>query len=185
MEIKFSVYIATTLDGFIARLDGGLDWLPGPDNSEEDVKEEDFGMGKFMATVDVLLMGRNTYDILKGFDGPWPYGDVRVYVLSNSMKPNDVPEKHKDKVILIKGEPSDIISTLKQEGIKHVYIDGGKTIQQYLKAGLIKQIILTRVPVLIGEGIPLFGPINRDMKLKLISSMGFDNGFTQSTYEVS
>ena len=185
MDIKFSVYIATTLDGFIARPDGGLDWLPGAESPAENATEEDFGMGKFMASIDAILMGKNTYDIVKGFDGPWPYGNTQAYVLSNSMKASDVPEKHKDKVILVKGEPLEIIKILKQEGIKHVYIDGANTIQQYLNAGLINQIILTRVPVLIGVGIPLFGPLNEDIKLKLVSSMDFDNGFTQSTYEIS
>jgi len=184
MDIKFSVYIATSLDGFIARSDGRLDWLPGAENSEANFAGEDYGMGKFMATVDAMLMGKNTYDLVRSFDGHWPYGDIPVFVLSNSLKESDIPYKHRDKVHIVSGEPFEISEKLKKDGFKHIYIDGGKTIQQYLNMGLIKQIIITRVPVLIGSGIPLFGHLNSDIKLKLMNAVTFDNGFTQSTYEV-
>lgn len=184
MEIKFSVYIATTLDGFIARPDGSLDWLPGSGSSEVNVTDQDYGMNNFMESIDALLMGRKTYEIVKGFAGPWPYGNKKAYVLSNTMGENDIAMRDKDNVILVSGEPTEITKILMDEGIKHVYIDGGKTIQSFLNSGLINQIILTRIPVLIGDGIPLFGPLNQDIHLKLVSSLSFDNGITQSTYEV-
>ena len=184
MNIKFSIYIATTLDGFIARPDGSLDWLPGSDGSGESLDQEDYGMGAFMATVDALLMGRNTYDLVKSFDGPWPYGKVPAYVLSNTMKQEDVPDKHKDKVNIIKGDPATVATILNDDKINHVYVDGGKTIQQYLRAGLITQLILTKVPVLIGRGISLFGPLEKDLHLKLENTKSYDNGFTQTTYQV-
>lgn len=180
--MKTSVYIATTLDGFIARENGDLDWLPGS-YGEVDVnaENEDFGYNVFIDSVDVLVMGRNTYELVLSF-GPWPYGTQRVIVLSNTLKKlaDDMP----DTVELKSSLPNELYIELQKSGAKHLYIDGGKTIQGFLNAGLIDEIIITKVPILIGKGIPLFGALNKDKHLKHIETQSYKNGFVQSKYEV-
>lgn len=180
--MKASVYIATTLDGFIARENGGLDWLPGSDG-EVDVgsENEDFGFINFMDSVDMLIMGRNTYELVL-LSGQWPYGNKRVIVLSSTLRKvaDDVP----GTVELKSGFPDDLYIDLQKSGAKHLYIDGGKTIQGFLNSGLIDEIIITKVPVLIGKGILLFGALDKDKKLKHIETKSYENGFVQSKYEV-
>jgi dihydrofolate reductase len=180
--MRASVYIATTLDGFIARENGELDWLPGSDRQVPvDSENEDFGFNAFMEAIDVLVMGRNTYELAIS-TGMWPYGNKRVIVLSNTLRnlADGVPN-----TVELKSElPNDLYNNLKNSGAKHLYIDGGKTIQGFLHSGLIDEIILTRVPVLIGKGIPLFGSLNSDKKLKHIETRAYKNGFVQSRYEV-
>jgi len=180
--MKTSVYIATTLDGFIARENGDLDWLPGSDGVVSvDSDNENFGFNVFMNSVDVLVMGRNTYEFVIS-SGQWPYGDTRVIVLSSTLKKlaDDLPETVELKSAL----PDELYIELKKSGAKHLYIDGGKTIQGFLNSGLIDEIIITRVPVLIGKGIPLFSVLNKDKSLKHIETHSYKNGFMQSKYEV-
>jgi dihydrofolate reductase len=179
--MKASVYIATSLDGFIARTDGGLDWLPGIEG--EEAGEEDYGYRAFMDSVDCLVMGRNTYDTVLGFGGEWPYGEKPVVVLSS--RPVDIPNDLANKVEWMSGPPDDVVQRLAERGATHLYVDGGRTIQGFLAAGLIQQLIITRVPVLIGEGIPLFGPLPHDIKLRHIETQSFANGLVQSRYEVA
>ena len=144
------VYIATSLDGFIARKDGGLDWLPSPDASSESASDFD----TFLASVDALVMGRNTYDMVQSF-GVWPYGDKPVFVLSH--RPVDLPADSAARVDCISGTPDKIVADLAGRGLQNLYIDGGETIQAFLRAGEIHRLIVTRIPVLLGEGISLFG----------------------------
>jgi len=179
--MKISVYIATSLDGFIAREDGSLDWLPGSDGEAIDGNNEDYGYHAFMESVDVLIMGRNTYEMVAGF-GPWPYGEKKVIVLSSSIK--ELPPELPDVVELRSGSPDDIVKQLEASGYKHAYIDGGHTIQGFLKSDLINEITITRVPIVIGGGIPLFGPLEKDYVLKHITTQSFDNGFVQSRYAI-
>lgn len=180
--MKASVYIATTLDGFIARKNGELDWLPGSDGEVPiDSENEDFGFNAFMKSIDVLIMGRNTYELAIS-TGIWPYGNKRVIVLSNTLR--NLADGIPNTVELRSELPNDLYNNLKNSGAKHLYIDGGKTIQSFLNSGLIDEIILTRVPVLIGTGIPLFGPLNNDKKLKHIETQAYKNGFVQTKYEV-
>jgi dihydrofolate reductase len=174
--MKTSVFIATSLDGFIARENGDIDWLGG--NSNEGT--EDYGYKKFMDSVDVLVMGRNTYEKVLSF-GEWPYGDKRVVVLSSRLLA--VPGRIDKRVEVMSCSPEKLVEQLSKRGAKHLYIDGGKTIQGFLNAGLIKRLIITRIPVLIGRGIPLFGPVSRDVKLRHIETKQFPNGFVQSIYE--
>ncbi len=176
--MRVSVYIATSLDGFIARKNGDLDWLPGSDGEGGN---EDHGFQKFMDSIDALVMGRNTYDMVMSF-GQWPYGDKRVIVLTNRsiQLPSDISETVESQ----SGSPTELVKQLSEREMKHLYIDGGKTIQDFLEAGLIQQIIITRVPILIGSGIPLFGPLSSDRKLSHIETQSFANGFVQSRYEV-
>ncbi|GAO44524.1 dihydrofolate reductase family protein [Flavihumibacter petaseus] len=149
MEKKNSVYIGTSLDGFIADKNGGLDWLdavPNPDN-------DDMGYTEFMTRIDALVMGRNTFEVVCGFDIEWPY-QKPVFVLSNSMAA--IPEKYHDKAILVKGPLKEVLSEIHEQGFHRLYVDGGKTIQSFLQEDLIDEMTITIIPFLLGDGIPLF-----------------------------
>ncbi len=177
-NLKASVYIATSLDGFIARENGDLDWLPAIENAPGG---EDYGYKEFMDSVDVIVLGRNTYEKVLTFGG-WPYGKKPVVVLSS--RPVDIPTTIASSVTRTFGTPAEILTGLSEHGSKHAYVDGGKTIQRFLGAGLIQQLIITRIPVLIGNGIPLFGPLSRDIKFHHLETRQFPNGLIQSRYEV-
>jgi dihydrofolate reductase len=176
--LKASVYIATSLDGFIARENGDVDWLSGGEN---DGSGEDYGFHDFMDFVDTLVMGRKTFEMV-GSSRKWPYGKKKVIVLSS--RPVQIPSDLTETVESQSCSPAELIKQLSERGSKHLYIDGGKTIQGFLNAGLIQQIIITRIPVLIGKGIPLFGALHKDIKLHHIETISFENGFVQSKYEV-
>ena len=176
MTLQASVYIATSLDGFIARPNGDLDWLIGDSGTQSD---GDFGYQAFMDTVDVVVMGRNTFEKVLTF-GAWPYSGRRVAVLSRSL--SELPAGLPANVELILPAPNEVIAHLEAQGAKHLYIDGGLTIQAFLSAGLITDLIITRIPILIGEGIPLFGALSHDIKLEHIETRPFENGFVQSKY---
>lgn len=171
-----TVYIATTLDGFIARDNGDLDWLPG---AGEAFEGEDYGYGAFMKTVDALIMGRKTYEKVLTFDR-WLY-DKPVIVLANS--PIEIPSHARD-VEQMSGTPAEVAARLSARGIHHVYVDGGVTIQRFLAAGAVQRLILTRVPVLIGQGIPLFGALPHDVVLHHAETHSYPNGLVQSIYDV-
>lgn len=174
-----SVFIATSLDGFIARLDGGLDWLPPI--GEAGSPDGDYGYGDFMATVDALVMGRRTYDVALSF-GSWFYGEMRVVVLTNRAA--EPPPGHASTVEFMSGDPRDIATCLEDDGAEHLYVDGGTTIQAWLSAGLVHRLIITRIPVLLGDGIPLFGPLAEDVPLTHVETRAFSNGLVQSEYTV-
>ena len=182
--MKASVYIATSLDGFIAREDGNLDWLPQPADGEVTSGETDDALGfqAFMDSVDALVMGRNTYEAVLSFGGEWPYGEKPVIVLSRHSV--DIPERIAATVEANSNSLEDLIAQLADRGMCHLYVDGGRVIQSFLRAGLIQQLIITRMPVLIGTGIPLFGPLGEDVHLEHISTTVLDPGMVQSTYEV-
>ncbi len=170
--MRMSVFAGVSLDGFIARLDHELDFLP-PGGGEP------HGYNEFIATVDVILIGRNTYDKVMTFES-WPYADKRVVVLSS----RPIPTRAGNGVQHMAGEPADIASKLTAGGAKHVYVDGGITVQRFLQAGLIQRLVITRVPVLIGSGIPLFGPLQRDVRLRHINTRAYPSGLVSSEYEV-
>ena len=170
-----SVFIGTSVDGFIARPDDGLDWLPAGGG-------EPHGYDEFMASVDALVIGRNTFEIVLGFD-PWPYGDKRVVVLSR--RPVDLAAVKGGKVEQMAGTPAEIIAQLAASGAHHLYIDGGITIQRFLAAGLIDRLIITRVPVLIGEGVPLFGRLPGDVRLDHVATRSWPSGLVQSEYRIA
>jgi len=178
MAIRCSVFIATSLDGFIARKNGDLDWLPGSDG---DTGGEDHGYADFFASIDTLVMGRNTYELVLSF-GEWPYHGKRVVVLSSRYPQS--PTRLADEVEGTSVSPTEIVRRLESSGSAHVYVDGGKTIQSFLQAGLIQEMAITRVPVLLGEGIPLFGPLEKDIQLQLVSTKSFESGLEQSRYRV-
>jgi dihydrofolate reductase len=161
--------LATSLDGFIARANGDFDFLP-PGGGEP------HGYDEFMATVDALVIGRNTFDTVLAFDS-WPYGEKPVFVLSNRTLDAAPPEAVVERMA---GTPAEVVSQLAARGIQHIYVDGGVTIQRFLQAGLIQRLIITRVPVLIGAGIPLFGPVQRDIKLTHVVTRQYASGLVQS-----
>ena len=172
--MRASVFIGTSLDGFIARAGGELDFLP-PGGGEP------HGYDEFMATVDALVIGRKTYETVLGFDA-WPYGEKPVFVLSTSAL---APAPPGALVEHLSGEPPEVVSQLEARGVRHAYVDGGVTIQRFLRAGLIQRLIITRVPVLIGTGIPLFGPLECDIKLRHVATRQYSSGLVQSEYEVA
>ena len=176
MTIKFSVFIATSMDGYIARKNGDLDWLPGSDGTRG---EEDFGYTAFFQSIDTLVMGRNTYALASSFS-EWPYHGKKVWVLSSAYPHSGTPLAHEAKGLAC--APLELGLLLEQNGAQHVYVDGGKTIQSFLRAELIQELTLTRIPVLIGEGIPLFGQLAGDIKLRHLATQVFSNGFVQSKY---
>lgn len=168
--MTISVFVGTSLDGFIARPDGTFDFLPDD--------PEPHGFEEFMASIDALVMGRNTFEVVLPFP-EWPYGDKRVVVLSS--RPLDLSAA-KSTVEQMSGAPADIVARLAASGANHLYIDGGITIQQFLRAGLVDRLIVTRVPVLIGQGIPLFGSLPHDIRLQHVATRAFPSGLVQSEY---
>ena len=163
MEKKNKVFIATSLDGYIADKDGGIDWLhaiPNPDNI-------DMGYHAFTSHIDALVMGRSTFETVCGFDIDWPYKKP-VFVLSNSM--SSIPDEYKDNARLVKGTLNEILENLHQNGFIRLYIDGGKTIQSFLKEDLIDEMIITIIPTLLGGGIPLFGELANPLDFECVES---------------
>jgi dihydrofolate reductase len=177
--MKISVYIATSLDGCIARADGSLDWLDKANATAP--SGEDFGFQEFMASVDTLVMGRMTYEKVLSF-GEWGYGTTPVVVLSSQPIENqpEIPST----VTGSSESPRALCDRLSVEGVRHIYLDGGVTIRGFLADGLVDEITITQVPVLIGEGLPLFGPLENNVDLELLESRSFDSGFVQSKYSV-
>ena len=175
-----SVFIAASLDGFIARKNGSLDWLDKANAVAP--KGEDCGYKVFMNSIDAIVMGKNTFETVLSFNCPWPYSEKHVVVLSS--KEIAIPDDLKNLVSQASGSPEEIVTKLAAKGLKRLYIDGGITIQKFLAAGLIDRLTVTLVPVLIGEGISLFGSLPQDVSLTLTNSQAFDFGFVQLTYKI-
>ncbi len=173
--MKVSVYIAASLDGFIARKDGSLDWLPAGSEGGED-----FGYADFMSSVDHIVIGRNTFEKVLTFGG-WPY-DKKVIVLTS--RDLTLPPELTDKVEALHLSPRELIHEMDSRGAKSIYLDGGVTIQHFLRDGLVDEMTITTIPVLIGEGVSLFGKLGKDIKLELIKSRSFKNGFVQNRYKI-
>jgi dihydrofolate reductase len=179
MNAKTSVFIATSLDGFIARSDGSIDWL---DRANTVVPaDEDFGYESFIKTVDVIVMGRNSFEQVSTFDR-WPYEDKRVVVLSRTGVA--IPAALSTMVSASSESPALLVQRLTAEGAQHLYIDGGQTIQSFLRAGSIDELTITVIPILLGKGKPLFGSLESDLELQHISTLVYDFGFVQSTYRL-
>jgi dihydrofolate reductase len=176
--MKATIYIATSVDGFIARHNGGIDWLPSGGETDGG---EDYGYQEFIDSVDALVMGRNTYELALSFDS-WPYGEKPVFVLSSRQI--DIPDNIRKTVESMCLPPREVVCCLSERGFQHLYIDGGKTIQWFLSEGLIQQLIITKVPILIGVGIPLFGSLSHDVRLHHLETRQFENGLVQSKYKV-
>ena len=172
--MRVSVFVGTSVDGFIARRDGALDFLP-PDGGEP------HGYDEFMATVDALVIGRKTFETVLAFPS-WPYGEKRVVVLSS--RAIDFSGARGGVVEQMAGAPAEIVAKLAARGVRHIYVDGGITIQGFLRAGLVQRLTITRAPVLIGEGIPLFGSLPQDIRLRHVATQAYASGLVKSEYEV-
>jgi dihydrofolate reductase len=168
--------VAVSLDGFIARPDGSVDWLDVPQDNE------DYGFAAFMESVDALVMGRNTFDFVMA-TREWLYGDKPVIVLSH--RPLQVPAELAGVVETSALVPLELAAELDRRGLGHVYVDGGATIQSFLDAGLVDRMIITTIPILIGTGIPLFGPAAADIALRHVNTVTYTNGLVQTTYDVA
>jgi dihydrofolate reductase len=173
--VTASVFIGTSVDGFIARPNDELDFLPEGGG-------EPHGYNEFMANVDAIVIGRKTFEKVLTFAGAWPYGEKRVVVLSS--RPVDLSVVRGGVVEQMAGPPAEIVSQLADRGVHNLYIDGGITIQRFLRAGLIQRLIITRVPVLIGDGVPLFGTLPHDIRLRHIATRHYPSGLVQSEYHV-
>lgn len=173
--MKNAVFIATSLDGFIADMDGGVAWLETVPNPEGD----DVGYLAFTAGVDALVMGRHSFETVLGFGVDWPYA-MPVFVLSETM--TRVPEGYADKVQLVSGSPEAILQKIHDQGYYNLWIDGGRTIQSFLRAGLIDELIITTIPVLLGGGIPLFAELPGPLELELVKSDVYLNALVQRHY---
>ncbi len=178
--MKCSAYIATSVDGFIAKPDGDIEWLRNPEYA--DVPFNGLEYDEFISTVDAIVMGRNSYEKVQTF-GFWPYENVPVIALTSRKM--DIPEELREKIQIENLAPAQLIEKLEREGYTHLYIDGGKTIQGFLKDGFIDEITITRIPILLGTGIPLFGSIGADVPLQLVAVASSDNGFVQVRYKVT
>ena len=168
------VYIATSIDGYIAGKDGDLSWLneiPNPSNS-------DFGFSEFLSGIDALVMGRITFETVVSF-GVWPY-DKPVFVLSNSL--DRVPGGFEDKVEIVNGDLKTVIAKLEERGMKNFYVDGGSVIRSFLKEDLIDEMIISRVPILLGDGVPLFGKMENRLKFKLVKTDSHDKTLVKCHY---
>ncbi|MGB0521737.1 MAG: dihydrofolate reductase family protein [Flammeovirgaceae bacterium] len=176
MQKKNSVFIATSLDGYIADKNDGLAWLdiiPIPEGT-------DMGYVGFMEEVDALVMGRSTFEVVCGFDVDWPYQQP-VFVLSNSLK--ELPVAYKDKAYLVKGELTKVLAQIHDKGYHRLYIDGGVTIQSFLKEDLIDEMTINVLPILLGGGIPLFADLPQLLEFELVESKVFLNAHVQNHYK--
>ena len=174
--MKSIAYIAASLDGYIADREGGVAWLeaiPNPDQS-------DYGFGAFMATVDALLMGANTFRVVQSF-GVWPY-EKPVYVASNSLQA--APAGYEDRVALVRGDMHGILAGLEEAGHQRIYVDGGQLIQSCLQADLLDELIITHIPVVLGDGIALFARTDRHVQLAHLSTEVVGSGLVKSHYRV-
>lgn len=171
------VYVGTSVDGFIARKDHTLDFLDSAGDADTDM-----GWEEFRATIDALVFGRHTYEFLEREVEEWPYGDLPVVVLTT--RDLALPDMVPDSVRVMNATPAEVLAALHGEGRERVYVDGGTTVQQFLRDGLIDEIILTKIPVLIGNGIPIFGDLDADVALELLRNETFSNGAVQQHYRV-
>ena len=175
--VSTHVFIAVSLDGYIARQDGDIGWL-----LQRDDPTEDHGYTAFIADKEWIVMGRGSYEKVLTFK-EWPY-DRPVLVLSRQLADTPVPEALKGKVQFSRLTPKDVLSDLAAQNVQRVYLDGGQVIQSFLREGLVADIVITTVPVLLGSGKPLFGSLPQDINLTLLSSRSFPSGLVQSHYRL-
>lgn len=169
---KISIYIATSIDGYIARKDGSLDWLDRVGGFDED-----YGFQKLLDSIDAVILGRGTYEIAAGVTD-WPYKGKKIVVLSHSLK------TVREEAEIFRGDLTELVSQLHSEGIKHIWIDGGVTISQFLNLGLVDFMTLSVIPILLGNGIPLFNVIGKEITCRLVSSLSYPSGLAQLNYEI-
>lgn len=185
--LKCSSYIATSVDGYIATQDGGVDWLENAGNPESGNRKPvgDAGFTAYIASVDCMIMGRKCMEKIASFNltpEQWPYGDIPIFVLSNTVK--SPPESLGNRVKIYSGDLLALTEQLTSNGYRHAYIDGGVTITSFIALGLLDEICVTQIPILLGDGFPLFGNIDRQIKLEHAEVTVFSNDFIQWKYRV-
>jgi len=172
-----NVFIACSLDGFIARPDGDVDWLTAASDGVED-----YGYAGFIAGMDGLVMGRGSYEKVLSFGG-WPY-EKPVVVLSQSLNAAAIPDSLRSRVRISRATPGELMEELADEGWDHAYIDGGQVISSFLRDGLISEMVIARLPILLGAGLPLFSGLADDIALRHIRTVSYDSGLVQTTYNI-
>lgn len=176
MDKKNSVFIGVSIDGYIADRNGGLEWLDMIPNKEN----SDMGYIEFTSDIDALVMGRTTFETVLGFDVDWPY-EKPVFVLSTTLE--EIPESHQGKAFLVKGSLDEILSQIHNQGFHRLYIDGGTTIQNFLRADLIDKIVISTIPVLLGGGASLFSELPEHLEFELVETRTYLNQITQTHYK--
>lgn len=185
--MKCSVFIATSVDGYIATLNDDVDWLETSGNKDAEMGEHlDMGIAAYMNSIDCMIMGRKCMEKISSFNlmpDQWPYGETRIIVLSNTVK--EPPTNLKGKIELYSGDIPTLIATLESEGLTHAYIDGGTTITSFINLKLINEMTITQAPILLGDGKPLFGNIFKHIKLENAEAIAYPNDFVQFKYQVN
>lgn len=185
--MKCSVFIAASEDGYSATKKGEVGWLEQAGKPDADMSKcADMGFAQFFESVDCMIMGRKSMETLSSFDltpEQWPYGNIPIYVLSSTI--TEAPDNMQNKVQMFSGEVSDLLASLTSKGLTHAYIDGGAVISAFLDKQLINEMTITRAPILLGDGIPLFGKQNKSIKLQNAQSIAYPNDFVQVKYTVS
>nr|AEA07651.1 putative dihydrofolate reductase [uncultured bacterium] len=186
--LKCSAYIAASVDGYIATHEGGVEWLESAGNPEMGDREPvgDGGFSAYMASVDCMVIGRKCMEKIASFNlspEQWPYGDIPIYVLSKTVR--YAPESLRNRVSMFSGDIPALLGRLTSDGYKHAYVDGGATITSFIQFGLLDEICVTQVPILLGDGLPLFGKIGRQIKLENAEATVFSNDFIQWKYCIS
>jgi len=175
MDKRNTVYIATSIDGFIADRNGGLDWLQSVPNPDQ----LDLGFAAFIESIDAIVMGRNTFDVVCSFDIDWPYTKP-VFVLSRTLEA--IPEKYITYAELVSGKPKDVLSIINNKGYNKLYIDGGATIQGFLEEDLIDDLIISKIPILLGGGAKLFSELPKEISFEHIETKVLLGHIVQSHY---
>ena len=175
MQPRISVFMAMSLDGFIADSNGGVEWLNAL-TDPQNLNPEDYGYGALMGSIDVLVMGRSTLEQVLTFDG-WPYSDRPVIVLSHRPAPEGLPPEA--RITIAAGSPAELVRSWTDQGFKHIYLDGGQVVQDFLAADLIDDMTLTQVPAMLGLGIPLFREHFHHDAWSLAATTAYENGFVQ------
>lgn len=185
--MKCSAFIATSIDGYIARKNGDISWLQNAGNADADMGENrDMGFKNYLSSVDCIIMGRNTMEKISTFnltDEEWPYGTIPIITLSTTLK--SAPENMKNRVEIYAGDTFVLLEQLEKKGYTHAYIDGGATIQHFINLALIDEMTVTRVPILLGEGLSLFGKTSGDIRITEVTSKSFPNDFIQEKFSLS
>ncbi|TGL85276.1 dihydrofolate reductase [Leptospira congkakensis] len=175
---KYKAFIASSLDGFIARADGSIDWLT---SQEYTLEKNDFGYSSFMAGIDCIIMGRTTFETVLSFE-TYPFVSIPVYVLTRN---SSYKFESDYQIEIFHGNLCELNSKLETQQIKVAYVDGGQLIQSFINESLLNELTITQIPILLGSGLPLYGNLTKETKLKHIQTQSFLNGFVQSTYQIS
>lgn len=168
------MFLASSLDGYIARVDGGIDWLAAVER-----QDQDYGIREFYDSVDTLVMGRKTYDVALSFD-EWPYASFRTVVVTS-----DTDRSGRHGETFFSGDLTKLWERLSDEGARRIYVDGGTVIAQALKANLVDELTVSVIPVVLGEGTPLAPNVGRDISLQLVHHQAFESGLVQLRYRVA